>query len=247
MRKGKVLYKNYYAGIITETDDGEYIFKPPNEHFPEMPENEHVTMRMAEAMGIRVVPSSLIRLKSGELSYSTKRIDRTENGEKKHMLDMFQITEAFDKYKSSMEKVGKALHAYSNNPLLDEIFFLELAIFSFLSGNNDMHLKNFSMIESSSGWVLAPAYDLLNVSVLLPEDTEELALTLEGKKKKLNWKHFEKLGFGLGLTDKQIQGVKKRLIRNKPKAVEWLNKSFLSNEMKESYRDLLENRYDKLK
>jgi hypothetical protein len=51
MKKGKVLYKNYYAGIITETEDGEYIFKPPNEHFPEMPENEHVTMRMAEAMG----------------------------------------------------------------------------------------------------------------------------------------------------------------------------------------------------
>jgi serine/threonine-protein kinase HipA len=226
---------------------GQYIFKPPNERFPEMPENEHVTMRMAEAMGIRVVPSSLIRLKSGELSYITKRIDRTADGEKIHMLDMFQITEAFDKYKSSMEKVGKALHAYSNNTLLDKIFFLELAIFSFLCGNNDMHLKNFSMIESSSGWILAPAYDLLNVAILIPEDTEELALTLDGKKKKLNWEHFEKLGLGLGLTDKQIKGVKRRMISNKTKAVEWLNKSFLSNEMKESYRNLLEIRYDILK
>ncbi|MBN2635382.1 MAG: HipA domain-containing protein [Prolixibacteraceae bacterium] len=226
---------------------GQYIFKPPNEHFREMPENEHVTMRIAEAMGIRVVPSSLIRLKSGELSYITKRIDRTADGEKIHMLDMFQITEAFDKYKSSMEKVGKALHAYSNNTLLDKIFFFELAIFSFLSGNNDMHLKNFSMIEGPSGWVLAPAYDLLNVAIIIPEDTEELALTLDGKKKKLNWSHFEKLGLGLGLTDKQIQGVKKRMIRNKRKEVEWLDKSFLSIEMKESYRNLLENRYDKLK
>jgi serine/threonine-protein kinase HipA len=226
---------------------GQYIFKPPNEHFREMPENEHVTMRMAEAMGIRVVPSSLIQLKSGEFSYITKRIDRTVDGQKIHMLDMFQITDAFDKYKSSMEKIGKALHAYSDNTMLDKIFFLELAVFSFLCGNNDMHLKNFSMIESSSGWVLAPAYDLLNVAIILPEDTEELALTLDGKKKKLNWGHFEKLGLGLGLTDKQIQGVKKRMIRNKTKAVEWLNKSFLSNEMKESYRNLLEKRYDKLK
>ncbi len=75
---------------------GQYIFKPPNEHFLEMPENEHVTMRMAEAMGIRVVPSNLIQLKSGELSYITKRIDLTEDCEKKHMLDMFQITEAYD-------------------------------------------------------------------------------------------------------------------------------------------------------
>ena len=226
---------------------GQYIFKPPNEHFQEMPENEHVTMRIAEALGIRVVPSSLIRLKFRELSYITKRIDRTVDGEKIHMLDMFQITEAFDKYKSSMEKVGKALHAYSDNTMLDKIFFLELAVFSFLTGNNDMHLKNFSMIESSSGWILAPAYDLLNVSILLPEDTEELALTLDGKKKKLNWKHFEKLGFGLGLTDKQILGVKKRMIQNRPKALEWLNKSFLSSEMKESYRNILESRYDKLK
>jgi serine/threonine-protein kinase HipA len=232
--------------IVVGALGGQYIFKPPNEHFREMPENEHATMRMAEAMGIRVVPSTLIRLKSGELSFITKRIDRTADGRKIHMLDMFQITEAFDKYKSSMEKVGKALHAYSDNTMLDKIFFLELAVFSFLSGNNDMHLKNFSMIESTSGWILAPAYDLLNVAIIIPEDTEELALTLDGKKKKLNWVHFEKLGLGLGLTDKQIQGVKKRMFRNKTKAVEWLNKSFLSNEMKESYHNLLKNRCDKL-
>ena len=114
---------------------GQYIFKPPSDRFPEMPENEHVTMRMAEAFGIRVVPSSLIRLASGELSYITKRIDRTETGEKIHMIDMFQITEAFDKYKSSMEKVGKALDSYSDNTLLDKIFYFELALYSpFLQG-----------------------------------------------------------------------------------------------------------------
>lgn len=225
---------------------GFYIFKPPNEHFQEMPENEHVTMRMAEAFGIRVVPSSLIRLESGELSYITKRVDRTASGEKIHMLDMYQITEAFDKYKSSMEKVGKALHKYSNNTLLDKIFFFELAVFSFLTGNNDMHLKNFSMIESPSGWVLAPAYDLVNVAILMPEDTEELALTLDGKKRKLNWVHFEKLGKSMELTDKQIKGVYKRMIRNESKAVEWIDKSFLSNEMKEAYKGILEKRYKKL-
>ncbi|WP_319591942.1 HipA domain-containing protein [uncultured Draconibacterium sp.] len=242
-RKGKADTRLTVVGAL----GGQYIFKPPSEHYREMPENEHVTMRMAEAMGIRVVPSSLIRLKSGELSYITKRIDWTVGGEKIHMLDMFQITEAFDKYKSSMEKVGKALHAYSDNTMLDKIFFMELAVFSFLTGNNDMHLKNFSLIESSSGWVLAPAYDLLNVTIILPEDTEELALTLDGKKKKLNWRHFEKMGLDLGLTYKQIQGVRKRMIRNKAKAVEWLNKSFLSDEMKESYISLLECRYEKLR
>lgn len=225
---------------------GQYILKPPGEHFPEMPANEHVTMRMAEAFGIRVAPSALIPLTSGELCYITKRVDRTENGEKIHMLDMFQITEAFDKYKSSMEKIGKALHRYSSNTMLDKLFFLELSVFSFLTGNNDMHLKNFSMMESPSGWILAPAYDLLNVAILIPEDTEELALTLDGKKKKLYWSHFEKLGKSLELTDKQIQGVYKRMIKNKPKAYTWINKSFLSDQMKESYIELLENRYKKL-
>lgn len=226
---------------------GQYIFKPPSDQFPEMPANEHVTMRMAETYMIRVVPSSLIRLASGELSYITKRIDRTEKGKKIHMLDMLQITEAFDKYRSSMEKVGKALHNYSDNTLLDKIFYFELAVFSFLTGNNDMHLKNFSMIESPSGWVFAPAYDLLNVTIVFPEDTEELALTLEGKKKKLKWEHFERLGKGLELTNKQVQGVFKRMIKYKPKAIEWIDKSFLSDDMKEAYKNVLETRYEQLK
>jgi serine/threonine-protein kinase HipA len=231
---------------VVGTLGGNYIFKPPSEKYPEMPQNEHVTMRIAEAFNIQVVPSSLIRLASGELSYITKRIDRTENGEKIHMLDMFQITEAFDKYISSMEKVGKALHSYSENTLLDKIFFFELSLFCFLTGNNDMHLKNFSMIKSASGWVLAPAYDLLNVAIVLPEDKEETALTLEGKKKKIKSENFIKLGKGLYLTDKQIESVFKRMIKNKLGAIEWVDGSFLSDNMKTAYKEILESRYIQL-
>jgi serine/threonine-protein kinase HipA len=225
---------------------GNYIFKPPSDQFPEMPENEHLTMRIAESFGIRTVSSSLIRLQSGELSYITKRIDRTDTGEKIHMLDMFQITEAFDKYKSSMEKIGKALNDYSDNTLLDKLAFFELAIFSFLTGNNDMHLKNFSMIHIADTWTLAPAYDLLNVAIIIPEDTEELALTIEGKKKKLKWEHFERLGKKLELNDKQINGVIKRFEKNKPKAIKWIDNSFLSSEYKQKYKTLLEERYTTL-
>ena len=225
---------------------GQYIFKPPSDRFPEMPENEHVTMRMAETLGIRVVKSSLIRLASGELSYITKRIDRKETGEKIHMIDMFQITEAFDKYKSSMEKVGKALKSHSNNPLLDVIFYFELVLFSFISGNNDMHLKNFSMIESPSGWILSPAYDLLNVAIANPEDTEELALTIAGKKRKFNRQHFEELGEGLGMTKKQIDRTFQRIVRNKPKLIDWIGRSFLSDQMKSAYLELIEERFKRL-
>lgn len=231
---------------VVDALGGGYIFKPPSEDYPEMPQNEHLTMRIAEAYGIRVVPSSLIRLASGELSYITRRVDRKGEGEKIHMLDMFQITEAFDKYKSSLEKVGKAINSYSENPLLDILFFFELTLFSFLSGNNDMHLKNYSMIEAVPGWILSPAYDLLNVSIINPEDDEEIALTLEGKKKKIKREHFERLGVGLGLTPKQISGVFNRFYKNKAKAIHWINNSFLSNEMKESYLQLLEERYARI-
>lgn len=226
---------------------GNFIFKPPSDRFPEMPENEHLTMRIAESFGIPVVPSSLIRLASGELCYITKRIDRTDNGEKIHMLDMFQITEAFDKYKSSMERVGKALGTYSSNTLLDKTYFFDLALFSFLTGNNDMHLKNFSMMENPSGWGLAPAYDLLNVAIVFPEDKEELALTLSGKKKKLKREHFVQLGEELELTPKQINGSFNRMLKNQSKAVNWIDQSFLSKEMKTTYKEILEARCERLK
>ena len=225
---------------------GQYILKPPSDQYPEISENEHVTMRIAASFKIPVVPSSLIRLSSGELSYITKRIDRNEIGEKIHMIDMFQITEAFDKYRGSMEKVGKAVDSYSSNTLLDKTFYFDLALFSFLTGNNDMHLKNFSMIESASGWILSPAYDLLNVAIVLPEDTEELALTLAGKKKKLKRQHFEKLAEGLGLTPRQIQGSFNRVLKNKPAALDWISRSFLSTGMKSLYKELLERRYKQL-
>lgn len=225
---------------------GQYIFKPPSEHYCEMPQNEHLSMRIARSFGIRVVPSSLIRLASGELSYITKRIDRSDSGEKIHMIDMFQITEANDKYKSSMEKIGKAIGEYSVNTLLDKVFYFELVIFSFLTGNNDMHLKNFSLIKSSSGWMLSPAYDLLNVAIVLPDDKEELALPMRGRKKRFTRNDFEQFGTDLGLTDKQIQSIFRRMIKNKAHAFSLIDISFLSDEMKMAYKSVMETKYHQL-
>ncbi|MGA9590204.1 MAG: HipA domain-containing protein [Salegentibacter sp.] len=228
---------------VVGTLGGNYILKPPSENFPEMPQNEHLTMRIAEAFGIRTVSSSLIRLKSGELSYITRRIDRTNSNEKIHMLDMFQILEAFDKYKGSMERVGKAIGTYSGNTLLDKLYFFEIAVFSFLTGNNDMHLKNFSLIKRGDIWTLSPAYDLLNVSIVNPDDDEELALTLQGKKRKLKKEHFERLAENLELNRKQLNSVFKRFAKNKQLAIGWIRKSFLSKEYQEKYIQLLERRY----
>lgn len=221
---------------------GEFILKPPSELYPEMPKNEHLTMKIAERLGIKTVPCSLIRLASGELSYITKRIDRTPDGKKVHMLDMFQITEAFDKYKSSMEKIGKAIDLYSSNTLLDKVLYFELVVFSFITGNNDMHLKNFSLIKDPVGWTLSPAYDLLNASIANPDDHEELALTLNGKKRKLRSDDFVALGKGMGLSNKQIKGAFKRTVDKLAVITEWIDKSFLSADMKGEYKAIISSR-----
>nr|MDA3853897.1 HipA domain-containing protein [Bacteroidales bacterium] len=179
----------------------------------------------------------------GELSYLTKRIDRLKGGKKVHMLDMFQITEAFDKYKSSHEKVGKAILAYAANTQFDILRFFEIVVFSYLVGNNDMHLKNFSLIKNEDGWGLSPAYDLLNVNIVLPEDKEELALTLEGKKSNFSKDYFVAFGKNMNLSEKQISGVFSRFEKKESKAISFIQFSFLSRELQNKYIDLLIERY----
>jgi len=223
---------------------GNYIFKPPSKDYEEMPANEHLTMMMADLFSIDVVPHSLIKLASGELSYITKRIDRAEDGSKIHMIDMFQVLEAFDKYRGSMERIGKAIETYAENTLLDKLRFFELTIFSYLTGNNDMHLKNFSMIKTSYGWALSPAYDLLNVNIVNPQDTEELALTIAGKKKKITLQNFLDFGTGLGLSKKQIDSVLKRFISLNKDALALIDISFLSAEMQIKYKEILLRRLE---
>jgi len=225
---------------------GHYIFKPPSPFYPEMPENEHLTMVMANLFRISTVPCSLIRMKSGELSYLTKRIDRRDDGSKIHMLDMFQLLEAVDKYKSSNEKIGKAIDQFCGNVLLEKTYYFDIVLFSFLTGNNDMHLKNFSLIHDSEDWRLAPAYDLLNVTIANPDDKEEIALTLEGKKKKLNWSHFERLATGLGMNAMQIKMVFNRFANSRALAFDLIDQSFLSSEMKAAYKEVMDERYKRL-
>ena len=225
---------------------GNFILKPPTVHYPELPANEHLTMKMASLFGIETVPCSLIRLGSGELAYITKRIDRTDEGSKIHMLDMFQITDAVDKYKGSMERVGKAIAEYSSNTLLDKLRYFEVVLFCYLTGNNDMHLKNFSLFQQLDHWALSPAYDLLNVSLANPKDTEEMALTIEGKKRRLSRKMFERFGLGLGLNSKQIEGVFGRFQKQIPAALDLCERAFLSQESKEGYLEIFRLRCAKL-
>lgn len=240
----KTALENGHQGRLTIMDalEGNYILKPQNADYPQMPENEHLSMKLAELFKIDIVPVNMIRLLSGELCYITKRIDRNPDGSKNHMIDFLQIIELTDKYKGSMESLGAAIGDLSVNTLLDKLRFFESAVFNYIIGNNDMHLKNHSMILSDIGWVLSPFYDLLNVKMILPKDKEDMALLLGGKKENFNKGHFNHLGEVLKLNEKQINAVFKRPVKWLPEAIQLIDDSFLSNERKSKYKKFIEKR-----
>ena len=193
---------------------GDYIFKPQTERFAMLPENEDLTMHLAEIAKLKIVPHTLIRMKDGSIGYLTKRIDRKADGEKIAMEDMCQLTErqTENKYKSSYEQVGKAIRKYSTNAQLDMVDFLELVYFSWLTGNNDMHLKNFSLYSPAGEPVLTPAYDLLSAVLSNPADDEELALNLNGKKKRMKDADFKAAYCTCGVPEIVFDRVKKKYL-----------------------------------
>ena len=215
---------------------GNYILKPPTNEYPQIPEAEDLTMHLAEIAKINAVPHSLIRLKSGKLAYITKRIDRVDK-QKLHMEDMCQLTErqTEHKYHASYEQVAKALLKYSAHPGLDLVNFAEILLFSFLTGNSDMHLKNFSLIyDPTNGPVLSPAYDMLSTVFVNPKDDEDLALNLNGRKKKINRKDFESAFNTMKLDTKQQANIFAKMEKVRNKWIDFIQISYLSPDFKDN-------------
>jgi serine/threonine-protein kinase HipA len=230
---------------------GNFILKPPVKIYPNIPEVEHLTMNLASLFKIHTVPHGLIHLKSGELAYITRRIDRSPRGEKLHMEDMCQLSERLteDKYHGSMEQIGKILKRYSSNPLFDCIRFFDVALFSFLMGNADMHLKNFSLIYPVDGMVqLSVAYDMLATRLLISEkdDPEEMALTVNGRKRKITLDDFSQLAANLGLSGKQIKNIFKRFSEALPSIRTVIDLGFLSDDKATEFNDLITDRATRL-
>ena len=224
---------------------GGYILKPPSVQYPQLPEVEDLTMHLASIAKIRVVPHSLIRLQSGNLAYITERIDRNRKT-KLHMEDMCQITERLteDKYHGSYERIAKAIFTYSANPGLDVVNFFEQVLFSFLTGNADMHLKNFSLLSQSGlGYLLSPAYDMVATTLVNPADTEELALTLNGKKSKIRRKDFIAAFNMQALDIKQQANIFKKMESAKSEWIKFIDLSFLNNDFKVKFTKLIDERF----
>ena len=224
------------------------VIKSQTETYKNLPENEDLTMHLAEIAKIKVVPHTLIRLQDGTLGYLTKRIDRTSNGSKIPMEDMCQLTERQTeyKYKSSYEQIAKVIAQYSYVPLLDLTDFYEQVFFSWLVGNNDMHLKNFSLYAPKGKWLLTPAYDLLNVSMANPKDTEEMALTLNGRKTRITKSDFVSAMTLSGIATKVFDNMLEKYRKLLPKFLDMIGLSFLDDESKEAYKQGITSRLERI-
>lgn len=228
--------------------EGLYILKPQNKEFSELPQNEDLTMHLAEIAGIKTAAHSLIRFKSGELAYLSTRFDRVVKRNKVlkiHQEDMCQITGLLteDKYNSSMEKIAKAVNTYTTNKGLELLELFKVTLFSFLTGNSDMHLKNFSLVYNNDGLTtLSPAYDLLATKLVMPEDTEEVALTICGKKNRMNIQGFRSFAEYCKINDKACENVLKNFEKCLPLFREMILMSFLSDDMAQKYLNLVNER-----
>lgn len=228
-----------------------YILKPQTEEFENMPEFEDLAMRLAEIMGIQTVPHALIKM-NGEYAYITKRIDRetTEKETRLYAMEDFcqlscRLTQ--DKYKGSYEQCGRIIKKYSTTPGLDmsELFLRVLG--SFVMGNSDMHLKNFSLKETEPGnrkFQLSKAYDMLPVNIIMPEDKEQLALTINGKKRNIHKKEFRLLAEACGIPSNAAEHMLKKICSKKDKFLKQIEEAYLSEEQKENVKELISERIE---
>ena len=225
-----------------------YILKPQTDDYPCLPEYEALAMEMAKSCGIAIVPNALIKV-GDQYAYITKRIDR-EIGSSLSlyaMEDFCQLSERLtaDKYKGSYEACGKIIKKYSSRVGFDMTELFLRIVFSFVIGNSDMHLKNFSLIEDTPGlrkYALSPAYDMLPVNVILPSDKEQMALTLNGKKKNIRKKDFYALSDNLGINQKVAERIIEKVVSMKKEFFKECDSSYIGEEDKERVRALIEAR-----
>lgn len=221
-----------------------FIIKPASEVYDALPENEDLCMHLASELNIKTAKHSLIRMSSDNLAYITQRFDRVKD-KKIASEDLCQLTESLTehKYRGSYENTGRTIRQYSSQSGFDTLTFFELLLFSYIIGNADMHLKNFSMLENVDGnFSLSPAYDLLSTFLVIDNEIEQMSLTINGKKNNIKKSDFDILAKNLTLNEKQRDNTYKKFISKKVKIEWWIINSFLPRNQKEKLKDLIEKR-----
>lgn len=226
-----------------------YILKPQTEEYESLPEYEDLAMRLADAVGIKTVPHALIKI-NDRLAYITKRIDRDikDNSVDLYAMEDFcQLSNRLtqDKYKGSYEKCSRVIKQYSYLPTLDLSELFIRVVFAFIIGNSDMHMKNFSLIEDKPGsrrFKLSKAYDMLSVNVIMPEDKEQLALTINARKRNIRKKDFMILAKQCDMSEKTAEKIIKKMCSYREKYNQIVDESYLRKELKDNVKELIEER-----
>jgi serine/threonine-protein kinase HipA len=225
---------------------GQFILKPQTEHFENLPENEFLCMQMATDLGIKVPPNMLIKLTDGSYAFLIKRFDRLPGNKKLQLEDFSQILEK-DKYTGSYEQIGNFMKQCSDINYLQIQYLFELIVYNFIIGNADAHLKNFSILTKDGLSILSPAYDLVSSNLVIPNESEELALSLRGKKKKFKREHFIEFGNALGIIDSEVNNWVVKCVNFQSEFEKTINESYLPDNKKAQFITLIQNRLNRLK
>ena len=235
---------------------GNYILKPQSPKYDSMPELEDLTMKLAGVSGIATACHGLIMMDDGELAYVTRRMDRGDCGEKYSMLDMCQLTNRLTehKYRGAYIQLAETIKRYSATPMLDVQRFWEIVLFSWLTGNSDMHCKNFSLIEKDDrGYQLSPAYDLLAVQLTGINDKDELAMPLVGygvndneTLSGFNRSSFVQAMVASGIAEGVAVKIIDKIISRTGKWDDVIDSSFLKDELKSRYKSLVAERKNRI-
>lgn len=239
-----------HATFEIVTKNGKFILKPQTESYEQLPENEDLSLRLAQLAGIEAPQHGLIRCADGSLTYFIKRMDRSGHKDKIPLEDFAQLSGATrdTKYESSVEKIIEVVRRFCTVPQLELKKLFQRVVFNFLIGNEDMHLKNYSLITRGLFHQLAPAYDFLNTTIALRNPKEETALPLNGKKNHLTRKDL--LSYlpldRMELNPNIVQDVCRDIQKALPVWDEWIGKSFLNDALKAKYRDVVRERSARL-
>jgi serine/threonine-protein kinase HipA len=236
-------------GLLPTERDGRYILKPQTLGFAQLPQNEYLCMQMGKLFGLLTADCLLLELSDGSPAYLVKRFDRRKKGQniaKLHCEDMQQIIGGQDKYSGSHEQIARAIGEHCSVEAVEMQRLFEITIFNFTIGNGDAHKKNFSLLTADGRTTLSPAYDLVSSRLALPEESDEMALTIGGKRNRLTRRDFKEFARHMGITEDYMQKKLDQLVALGGEFDTMIAKSALSDELRERFSQILASRLRRL-
>lgn len=258
-------------GKIRLSHEGEqatYILKPAPFNLSlstrkQIPANEHLTMQIAaQVYGIRTAVNGVCFSRNGQPVYITKRFDVV--GGKKNCLQedfaaILQMTEESSdsnyKYHGNYAQIADAIRKIIPAWMPQMEQFFRMVVFNYLFANEDAHMKNFSLVKKGKEYFLAPAYDLINTCVhiqsgsdlglldgLSPDIEKSDAYDRTGHPCRLD---FERFAERIGLPKKRADMVLDMFMEIQQETYVLINRSFLNDKMKRSYKRIIEERKER--